>query len=720
MQKRKADIMNVDRPARKEIIPCWEILRCDETECPVYISKDDLRCWLVSGTHCRKEIQGAFLEKMEMCVTCKAFTMNMDASAMKKTMKVVSKQFKDYRAAIEDRERELRTISNEMAIGISETFEGLRKIASGDPTVRIDERSGIELISKLKHIVNMTASEIAEIVNQSHEIAIGLAEHFDILHRVSSGEMAARVSGSSKTELLESLKHVTNEMIESISHEIKKRENAEEILRERSHELWERVKELNCLYSIFELVDKKGISLEEILQETVERIPFGWKYPEITCARISIDNVSYKTDNYQETGWNQTEDIFIHGEKVGAIEVCYLEEKPERDDGPFEKEERNLLNTIAKHTGRVFERKRAQENLRRSEETYRTVFENTGNATVIVEEDMTISLVNSKFEKLSGYTKQDIEGRMTWKDFFSKEDKNVIKKYHNMRRTDAQTTPTNYETHFIDREGNMRNVLVSASVIPGTKKSVESLLDITERKKLEEQMYQTEKLASIGTLAAGVAHEINNPLAIILGFTDLLLEKISADSDVHELLMLIQKHGMNAKRIVENLLSFVRYREHSEEVVDINKIINEVLTVKGNTLTLNNIVIQRKLATGLPELKGNPGELQQAFFNIVNNAIAAMEEGGTLKVETASRESKRSIEVIISDTGTGIKPEDRTRIFDPLFTTKKVGEGTGLGLTVTYAIIKKYGGEIAFETRTKEESRESGTTFIITLPTLPA
>jgi signal transduction histidine kinase len=174
---------------------------------------------------------------------------------------------------------------------------------------------------------------------------------------------------------------------------------------------------------------------------------------------------------------------------------------------------------------------------------------------------------------------------------------------------------------------------------------------------------------------------------------------------------------MNAKRIVENLLSFVRYREQSEEVVEINKILEEVLTVKGNTFTINNIAIERKLATGLPKIKGNPGELQQAFFNVVNNAIAAMHEGGTLTVQTVSRVNKSSIEVIISDTGTGIKPENRTRIFDPLFTTKKVGEGTGLGLTVTYAIIKKYGGEIAFETRTKEESQESGTTFIITLPT---
>jgi signal transduction histidine kinase len=247
---------------------------------------------------------------------------------------------------------------------------------------------------------------------------------------------------------------------------------------------------------------------------------------------------------------------------------------------------------------------------------------------------------------------------------------------------------------------------------------VGSLLDITERKRLEEQMYHAEKLASIGTLAAGVAHEINNPLAIILGFSDLLSEKVQPDSEFHEILMTIQKHGTNAKRIVENLLSFVRYKEHGEEDVDINKIIEEVITIKGHAMSNSNISVKKNMAESLPVIRGNAGELQQVIFNIVNNAISAMKGGGNLIVETrvVTTHGTQNIEIVISDTGIGIKPEHRSRIYDPLFTTKKVGEGTGLGLTVSYAIIKKYGGEITFETRTKETSTMSGTTFTIVLP----
>jgi signal transduction histidine kinase len=116
-------------------------------------------------------------------------------------------------------------------------------------------------------------------------------------------------------------------------------------------------------------------------------------------------------------------------------------------------------------------------------------------------------------------------------------------------------------------------------------------------------MFHTEKLASIGTLAAGVAHEINNPLGVILGFTELLLEKVSADSEYYEILKTIMKQGNNAKKIVENLLSFVRYREPREEKVDIDKIIKEVLTLKGNTLTINNISVNRKMMESLPMVK---------------------------------------------------------------------------------------------------------------------
>lgn len=243
--------------------------------------------------------------------------------------------------------------------------------------------------------------------------------------------------------------------------------------------------------------------------------------------------------------------------------------------------------------------------------------------------------------------------------------------------------------------------------------------DITERRKMEEQMYNTEKLASLGTMAAGVAHEINNPLAIILGFTEMLLEKVSPDSEVNEILKTIEKQGLNAQRIVSNLLSFARFSEPKEEEVDIKENIETILTVEGNTLALYKIFVERDMVEPLPKVKGDPGELQQVLFNVISNAVSAMKEGGgLLKIVTRAVDNERNVEIRISDTGSGIKKENRAKIFDPFFTTKKVGEGTGLGLAISYALISKHGGTITFETKTEEESKETGTTFIVTLPAL--
>ncbi len=243
--------------------------------------------------------------------------------------------------------------------------------------------------------------------------------------------------------------------------------------------------------------------------------------------------------------------------------------------------------------------------------------------------------------------------------------------------------------------------------------------DITaiKEKEKEEQRLQleTEKLSSMGTLAAGVAHEINNPLAIILGFTDLLIERVSPDSQEYTMLKTIEKQGLIAKRVVENLLSFGRYTEYKAELVDVNAIVETVLSIVKNTLFLNKIKLNKRLQPDLPKIMADVGELEQVFVNIINNAIYAMKGGGTLTVVTSALDSKQ-VEIRLSDTGHGIKKEHRSKIFDPLFTTKKVGEGTGLGLSVSYGIVTKHGGTITFQTKTEEESAETGTTFIITFP----
>jgi signal transduction histidine kinase len=194
-------------------------------------------CWLVSGTHCRNEIQGKFLEKIEICLDCEPFNSNIDQGSIKDSLKVVNKQFKDFRRIVEERDREIEGISMELAIGLSEVFEALKEISSGNPNVKIPEDSQLDLIRKLKHMVNVTASDLGQMVDLSHEFAIGLAEHFDVLHRVSEGDLHARVAGTSEVELLDALKTLTNKMIDSTSDEITQRKEAQEKLKETLAEL---------------------------------------------------------------------------------------------------------------------------------------------------------------------------------------------------------------------------------------------------------------------------------------------------------------------------------------------------------------------------------------------------------------------------------------------------------------------------------------------------
>ena len=167
-----------------------------------------------------------------MCLNCEPFKANMNVESMKETLKVLDKQLANFRALVEGQNREVEGVSMELALGFSEVFEALKKIASGDPSVRLPEDSDLELVNKLKHMVNMTAEELGEIVDLSHEFAIGLAEHFDALHKVSTGDLTARVSGTSQVKLLESLKEVTNEMIGSVSTEITERKRTERELEE--------------------------------------------------------------------------------------------------------------------------------------------------------------------------------------------------------------------------------------------------------------------------------------------------------------------------------------------------------------------------------------------------------------------------------------------------------------------------------------------------------
>lgn len=241
--------------------------------------------------------------------------------------------------------------------------------------------------------------------------------------------------------------------------------------------------------------------------------------------------------------------------------------------------------------------------------------------------------------------------------------------------------------------------------------------DISIRKKMETQMINTEKLASLGFLSASIAHEINSPIGIMLGYCDYLLELIPPEEDAHRLLQKIEQQGLRCKKIIDHLLGFSRYAEGESDLADVNRELENVLQVTGKVLMEKKILVDKKMENPIPAIRVNRIPLQQVFLNLINNAIAAMEGGGELVLETRWNVFRDRVEITIRDTGTGIRSEYREHIFEPFFTTKKAGEGTGLGLSVCDNIVKTYSGTIAMDSRTLgEDPSRHGTTFTITFP----
>jgi two-component system NtrC family sensor kinase len=241
--------------------------------------------------------------------------------------------------------------------------------------------------------------------------------------------------------------------------------------------------------------------------------------------------------------------------------------------------------------------------------------------------------------------------------------------------------------------------------------------DVTERIEMDQRIYNTEKLASIGTLAAGVAHEINNPLAVILGFADLILERSAPSTRDYEEMKVIEQNARNASKVVQNLLGFARISEGLEDTVDVGRAVDTVLKIVQNTLMTKKITLVSDIPGDLPRVRGDTREFQQVVFNLINNAVAAMEAtGGLLTVQVRADMDWVHLEVI--DTGTGIPDRIKPQIFDPFFTTKKVGEGTGLGLSLCYGIVKKYGGAISFSSSSAEDDpqKPTGTRFSVSMP----
>ncbi|MEW5909144.1 MAG: PAS domain S-box protein [Thermodesulfobacteriota bacterium] len=570
---------------------CWKRMDCKEISCPVF-GTENLKCWTITGTRCRGCTQGSLSEKIIICIECDHFKESVDRSSFEEALRIINDQFIHYRKMVQKRDEELENFCGQQSRGVSEVLEALKKIASGDPAVRISEDSPIETIAALKQMVNTTAENIAEIVDFSHEFAMSLAEHFDVLHRVMEGDLNARVGGGSGIELLSSLKELTNSAIDSISKEISTRIRVEEAIRQS----------------------------ELKYRQLYEGSRDGYAATDLS-GKIVESNSSFR----EMLGYDASE---LSG-------LNYLDLTPETWHS-LEKE--ILQNQVLKR----------------------------------------------------GYS-----------EIYEKE----------YRKKDGTVFPVEIRTYLLEENGKPR----------GTWSFIR---DVSERKRLEAEFFQAQKMEAIGRLTGGIAHDFNNLLTAIIGRSDLLLMKYDEKDSFYSEIEEIKKAGQRAASLTRQLLAFSRKQIFQMKIVNLNFLISDMEKML-KPIVGEDIELLTLLDPDLGRIEADPVKIEQVIMNLLVNSRDAMPRGGKISIKTKNLFLEDSffrghdirprpgayVMVSISDTGTGIPPETLPYIFEPFFTTKEKEKGTGLGLSTVYGIVRQSGGHIfPFSIPGK------GTTFRIYLP----
>jgi two-component system NtrC family sensor kinase len=351
-----------------------------------------------------------------------------------------------------------------------------------------------------------------------------------------------------------------------------------------------------------------------------------------------------------------------------------------------------------------------------SEQKYRRIFEVSKDMILVTQTDGRILNLNPAGRQLvglKGTENSTLEGRY-FQDFLSGQ-----KDWHAINRhIEDRGFVSSEEFDLKLADGTRRRVLLSGSLAQSYSEEAETIhfliKDIEQRRLMQKQMAQADKLASIGELSSGIAHEINNPLGIILGYTQLLLRNEDNRSDRFNDLKTIEKHVKSCKAIVADLLNFARTSSPQREKFDIHAVIDDVISFVRHHSNLENIRINRAFAPALPTVLMDEKKIKQVLINLLMNAIHAVAPQGTITLTTGLNDAGNRISVEVADTGHGIKEQNLSRIFDPFFTTKPTGEGTGLGLSVSYGIVKGHGGNI-----TVKSKHGRGAVFTLSLPLTP-
>lgn len=378
-----------------------------------------------------------------------------------------------------------------------------------------------------------------------------------------------------------------------------------------------------------------------------------------------------------------------------------------KDRQALEKAHKELLYLNQNLEQLVTERSLA---LTRSEHRYRRIFEASKDMILSTSMEGDILDLNPSGFKLLGLDFHEISG-LRLPGFFSD-----ASQWRGMiKQVEIQGFVPSTEIDLRIADGSIRRVMLSASLAEDEDKHGRTIhflvKDIEQQRLMRAQIAQADKLASIGELSSGIAHEINNPLGIILGFTQLMMRNRKTDADLCADLKTIQKHTRHCKTIVEDLLNFARTSKPKKELCNVHDIINEVIHFIQQHTNTEKVRIETLFDADIEALLLDEKKIKQVFINLIMNARYAVDARGTITVKTRKDPILNDVLIQVIDNGSGIEKKDIERIFDPFFSTKPTGEGTGLGLSVSYGIIKNHGGNVEVESEPGK-----GTTFMVKLP----
>jgi PAS domain S-box-containing protein len=512
----------------------------------------------------------------------------------------------------------------------------------------------------------------------------------------------------------------TYEELESRVQELEHLKQIEhETLKEKITDAKIRARELSCLLEISKLSDQFRVSVQELHQGIVDIILKSWQYPEITCVRLSLGDKEVVSQNFKNTPWQLTSNVTVYGETYGRLVVGYLEERPAKEDGPFTTEEKELIDVITKRLGKVLERKLADENLLKSEQQSRNLIENSPTAISIMQDDKIIYR-NPASKTLTGALNEI--SLYTSSENLHSDDVQILKNhYRQLLSGEKQETALSFRFYPVDEANNrldMKWVYITANVIKyqGKKAILTFMVDFTRTKKLENLLKVQERLASLGRVAAGIAHEIRNPLSGINIYLT-TLKKMLHNRGIHDdedkiskILSQLQSASNKIESVIKRVMDFSRPSEPNFILTDINQPVTEAFNLSSATLRKTGTQLTTNLSPDLPECSVDPQMIEQVILNLITNAAEAMRDMDTdKKIVISSFSENNFVCISVSDSGPGIGKKLGNQIFDPFYTTKS--NSSGIGLSICHRIITDHGGSIKVTA-----GNLGGAEFLIKLP----